>query len=312
MFNTKIRQFILNHALSREIFFYLFNKKANLRKIDKILTKDNIIIADEIADNVIVSLTSYGERIAELKYTLYSLVRQSVRPEKIIVNIAFEDEKYLNSELQIFQKYGVEFFLCKNLRSYTKLLPTLKRYPNKCIVTADDDIYYEKDWLKRLYNEHQCHPDDVCCHAVRKITYTKEVINSYQKWKLYKGNNINQSYNSNLLLGVWGVLYPPNVFYADVINENLFMKLCPFADDIWFYFMVCLNGRKIRQIHNPMKNLRCINPYREYGISAGTTLAQQNIGENKNDIQFRDILYYYGISEQQFINYVNGSNKSIY
>ena len=304
MNKAKLRQFILRHSLTRELFFFFGGRKANLKRIDRALAKDNLHLAEEKAENVIVSLTSYGERIPELKYTLYSLVAQSIRPEKIVVNIAFEDEKYISDELKSLEKYGVEFFLCKNLRSHTKLLPTLIRFQKSCIVTADDDIYYEKDWLRRLCEEHKLHPNDVCCHLVHGITYNNGFINSYQNWKHnYKTHTADKS---NFLLGVGGVLYPPDVFYKDILNENLFMSLTPYADDIWFYFMVILNNKSIRQIKKPLTNLCFINPYREYGITEGTTLMQQNVGENKNDIQFKNVLEHYGISEQKFIEYIEG------
>lgn len=302
MNKTKLRQFILQHSLTRELFFFFGGRKANLKRIDRALTKGNLKLAEEKAENVIVSLTSYGERIPELKYTLYSLVTQSICPEKIIVNIAFEDKKYINDELKSFEKYGVEFFLCKNLRSHTKLLPTLNRFPKSCIVTADDDIYYEKDWLRLLFEGHKHNPNDVCCHLIHRITYQNGIIKSYQNWKQHFKTYIADK--SNFLLGVGGVLYPPDVFYKDILNEELFMSLTPYADDIWFYFMVVLNNKNIRRINNPLANLRFVNPYREYGITSGTTLMQQNVGENKNDIQFKNVLAHYGIPEQKFIDYI--------
>lgn len=309
MIKNNIRQFVLSHTISRELFFFFGGRKANLKRIDRKLAKDNIKLAEEKAKNVIVSLTSYGERIPELKYTLYSLVVQSIRPEKIIVNIAYGDEKYLNEELKLFEKYNVEFYLCKDIRSYKKLIPSLKRFPNACVVTTDDDMYYSKDWLRRLYEEFLLHPDDVCCHILHKITFESNKINPYNKWI----NNCKATDAGKNIIGIGcgGILYPPNVFYKDILNEELFMSLTPYADDIWFYFMVILNNKSIRQIKKPLTNLCFINPYREYGITEGTTLMQQNVGENKNDIQFKNVLAHYGISEQRFIEYLSGKIKTL-
>ncbi len=307
MFKSKIRQFVLNHALTREVFFWVCGKKANLRKVDRALANGDIHLSNVSADNVIVSLTSYGERIKELKYTLYSLVVQSVRPDKIVVNLAFEDEKYVTEELKSFEKYGVEFFFCKNLRSHTKLVPTLKRFPNSNIVTADDDIYYAKDWLKRLYDDHKQYPNDVCCHYIRTVSYNNCKINSYHHWiPHYKFEPCCSAKSKNSLLGAWGVLYPPDSFYKDVYNEEVFLKLCPLADDIWFYFMVIFSGKKIRQIQNPMTKLCFVNPYREYGINGGVTLTQQNVIGSKNDIQIKNVLSHYEVSDSTFINFIEG------
>lgn len=304
MNKSTIRLFVLRHSLTRELFFFFGGRKANLKRIDRAIAKGNLQLADDKAENVIVSLTSYGERIPELKYTLYSLVVQSIRPEKIIVNVGFEDEQYISNELKSFAKYGVEFFLCKNMRSHTKLLPTLSRFPNACVVTADDDIYYEKDWLKRLYEEHLRHPEDVCCHLIETVTYRAGQVESYKKWKPHYHYKAVGASRRHLLLGAWGVLYPPDSLYKDAQKAELFFKLCPLADDIWFYFMVVFNGKKIRQIQNPMTKQRFINPYREYGIIDGVTLTQQNVIGGKNDIQIRNILSHYEISDTKFIDFI--------
>lgn len=304
MIKSVIRQFILKHSVTRELFFILGKHKVNLRQIDNALVKGDLQLADEKARNVIVSLTSYGDRIPDLKYTLYSLVVQSIRPEKIIVNIAFDDETKLNDEIKAFEKYDVEFFFCKDTRSYKKLLPTVQRFPNACIVTADDDLYFEKNWLQELYETHKKYPDDVCCHLVYKITHHNGVINTYKSW--IHNYRLCSADRSLFLLGGAGVLYPPNTFYKDIDKEDLFTKLAPLADDLWFYFMVILNGGTIRQVKNPQSNYRLVNPYREYGIVSGETLTQQNVGENKNDKQLRNILSYYNITEDMFIDYLEG------
>lgn len=309
MNKDKIRNFILNHCCTRELFFIIGKRKTNLRKIDKALKKRKLEQSKIKANNVIISLTTYGERINELKYTLYSLVKQSIKPEKIIVNIAYEDEKYINTDLRDFEQFDVEFYLCEDIRSYKKLIPTLKRYPDACIITTDDDIYYEKNWLKKLYEEHKKYPNDVCCHLVYKITHDNDKINTYQKW--IHNYKIYDSDRSIFLLGASGVLYPKGVFYKDILNNDLFMKLAPIADDMWFWFMVNLNEKSIRQIKKPYTNLRFINPYREYGISEGTTLMQQNVGENKNDIQFKAILDYYKISQKTLVEYFSGQRQRL-
>lgn len=59
----------------------------------------------------------------------------------------------------------------KDIRSYKKLIPILKKYPNKIIVTADDDVIYKKDWLERLYKDHLKYPNYILVHRVTKFIY---------------------------------------------------------------------------------------------------------------------------------------------
>ena len=306
MTKERIRQFVLDHALTRELFFLFGKRKADLAKIDRALAKGKLELAREKAENTIVSLTSYGERIPELKYTLHSLVTQSVRPERIVVNIAFGDEKRLTDEVKAFGRYGVEFFFCEDIRSYKKLLPALRRFPSSSIVTADDDIYYEKDWLKRFCETHREHPGDVLGHLVYKITHGNGKIAPYAAW--VHNYRAAPGEKGIFIVGAKGALYPPGVFHPDIRREDLFMRLSPLGDDLWFHFMTVLNGGTIRQVESPLPDSCYVNPYREYGISAGSTLTQQNVGNNRNDTQLRNILRHYGIPEEAFVDCLEGKN----
>ncbi len=40
----------------------------------------------------------------------------------------------------------------------------IEKYPNAIIVTADDDLYYKKHWLKELYELYVSKPGYVHCH----------------------------------------------------------------------------------------------------------------------------------------------------
>lgn len=304
MSKESIRQFVLDHAWTRELFFLFGKRKADLAKIDRALAAGELRPAEEKADNVIVSLTSYGERIPQLKYTLHSLVSQSVRPERIVVNLAREDEKFLTDEIRSFGRYGVEFFFCRDIHSYKKLLPTLERFPSACIVTADDDICYEKDWLKRFRETHAAHPGDVLGHLVYKIALGDGQIAPYAAW--VRNYRASPRERGVFVVGAKGALYPPGVFHRDIFREDLYLRLSPLGDDLWFHFMALLNGKTIRQVDRPLMNQCFVDPYREYGISGGRTLAQQNVGENGNDVQLRNILRHYGIAEAAFAAYVAG------
>lgn len=295
----RIREFVLNHSITREIFFIIGQRKVNLKKIEKKISKDKMIISQRKIEDCIVSLTSYGDRVMELKYTLYSLITQTIRPEKIIVNLSSSDMKNISPLLQSFENYGVEFVEVEDIKSYKKLIPTLQTYPEKIIVTADDDLYYKSDWLEKLWLNHIKNPTMIICHLTARISFLHNKLKPYNEWCFNK-KGTKPSF-SNLILSGGGTLFPPKSLYRDVCNADLFMKLSPTADDIWDYFMAFLQGTKIIQIQNSYSNLTYINPYREYGIIEGKTLTQENVGLGKNDEQFKNVLSYYNISEEEFI-----------
>ena len=42
----------------------------------------------------------------------------------------------------------------------------------------------------------------------------------------------------------------PHVLHHDVTNAELFMKLCPTSDDIWFWLMATMNGVRVCRVSN--------------------------------------------------------------
>ena len=56
-----------------------------------------------------------------------------------------------------------------DIKSYKKLIPTLKKYPEDIIITVDDDAIYTPDLIKELYMEHTKNPQDIQCCRAHKI-----------------------------------------------------------------------------------------------------------------------------------------------
>lgn len=274
-------------------------KKSSLKTIDKEALESEIssfksmgVSGDD--DGIIVSLTSFPQRMYELHYALYSLLTQSVKPSKVILWLAKEEFPHLEADLpeQVlkFKNNGLQIEWCNNIYSYKKLVPTLKKYPNNVIVTCDDDVFYEHNWLEILLNAHIKNPDCIICHRAHKIKYNDNVILSYRKW-VKKVYNKTPSFD-NFFTGVGGVLYPPNCFYKDILKEDIFLKLAPKADDIWFWAMAILNKTKISVADNCIKEMIYINPKRERGLIDEITLFASN-KNGGNDKQIRQILNYY-------------------
>ena len=277
--------------------FKLF-KRHELKTIDRDKVDNEIknFSSRGITDNtdVIVSLTSFPERMYEIKYTLYSLLNQTIKPEKVILWLSREEfpnlENDLPDDVLDFKKNGLTIGWTHNIYSYKKLIPALKEFPNKKIVTADDDIFYEKDWLEKLLIANQKYPDCIITHRAHKIKFTKNEIAPYKKWKK-KIKTCKPSF-VNFLTGAGGVLYPANCLYKDVTNENIFMEILPKADDIWFWAMAVLNGTKIFVPKNNIVKLTHVNPARERGLTDETTLfATNKLGGN--DIQLQKLIEYY-------------------
>jgi hypothetical protein len=308
--NRKIKQFVLSHSFLRESYFILFQKKINRNKIDKKIAKlsgEEQTNDKDRVDNLIVSLTTYGKRINDLKYTLYSLIVQTIQPEKIIVWLSKDEYNselsLIPKELSVFWGYGVEFRFCEDLRSYKKLIPALLAYPEYNIVTADDDIFYKKKWLEKLWKLHLKKPNTIIAHVTWKISFTKtKNVKKYNTWKREIKKHIDSPFL--MAMGCGGILYRRELLYKDVDNAALCMRLSPLADDIWFYFMAILNKTKISIVRNPYIKLKYIDIYKEYGLNDMPTLAAENVDNEKNDTQLAAVMEYYNLEGSKLYYYL--------
>jgi glycosyltransferase involved in cell wall biosynthesis len=212
----------------------------------------------KILKNTIISLTSYPARIDTVHVTIKNLLNQTVKAEKCILWLSKEEfpagEKELPKSLLALTKKGLTIEWCKNLKSYKKLIPALKNYPEKIIITFDDDTIYNKKTVEFLYNCHTMYPNDIVAHRVyRKYFNETNDFENFQgqlyydkKSRSYKNyESIKTSSFFNRLVGEGGVLYPPDCLHNEVLNEQKFTLLAPANDDIWFYLHAVYKKTKV-------------------------------------------------------------------
>ncbi len=244
---------------------------------------------------LIVSLTSYPERMYDIHYCLYSLLTQTIKPDKLILWLSEEEfpnkEKDIPKKVLHLQKFGLEIKWCgKNIKSYKKLIPALKEYPDDVIVTADDDIFYPANWLEKLYKAYLDDSSYIYCHNAHKITFEGRNIKSYMSWE--RSINDNTADFINVAVGCGGILYPPKSLHPDVFEQKTFMWLAPNADDIWFWAMAVLNNTKIRVLKHPINEIIYTNPKRDLGLTTEHTLYHVNM-KGGNDLQLKNVLETY-------------------
>ena len=293
---------ILNEESYSGYVKYSNNVKKKLNYINKNKLQKEIDNYDEVGvtskkrDNlIIVSLTSFPKRIIDIHYCIYSILNQNFKPDEVILWLAEEQfpnkQDDLPDSLLALEKNGLTIKWCHDIKSYKKLIPILKEYPNDFIVTADDDIFYPSDWLGNMWEEYQKNPKTIISSRARLIKLdSKNNIQKYNKWGLINKKGIS-SY-LNFPTGAGGTLYFPNALSDLVFEEKLFMEFCPSTDDIWFWAMAILNKTKISPIDKPLNNLKYVNIARDLGIIDSPTLWQVNRDGN-NDKQLNNIINYF-------------------
>lgn len=256
------------------------------------------VCSDFLCDEeVVVSLTTYGKRLQEVYLPIESIMQGTVKPNRIILWL---EDSLQDIVLPVFLqnqiKRGLQIEYCKDLRSYKKLIPTLKKYPDATILTIDDDAIYAPEMLERMLQIYKEFPKNIIANRVHTMTFTKDgSLNSYLDWKRDVWEK--QPSPLNFLTGVGGVLYPAHCFDKEVLNETVFMDICRFADDVWFYSMALKNGYIVKKAETKTSRgevfLDMQDPM-EVGLCAKNASSNPDV-ECRNDIQIKAVFEKYGI-----------------
>lgn len=251
----------------------------------------------ERKERFIVSLTSFPARISQIWITIETILRQSFKPDEIILWLDEEQFKgiELPETLVRLKSRGLTIRFCNDLRSHTKYYYAIQQFPNDTIITLDDDCYYPNNILSKLIDLHNKYPNAICSNRVHKIVLDNNNIRPYKKWKHnYKG--ILTPSHVLVQTGVSGVLYPPNSLNKDVLLLDIFKEKCRYADDLWLKVHSFRNNTKIVTGTDFNKDLINVSS------SQLEKLVTKNVFDGGNDKQFQDVCNHFSITPSQFID----------
>lgn len=259
------------------------------------------VTAIKRSPELIVSLTTIPERIGSVSLCLDSLLRQSLKPDRLILWLSESNDpgrptiskQTLPPDLHPLIQRGLEIRWCKDIRSFRKIIPALQAHPDALIVTADDDIFYPRHWLRMLYAAYQREPNYIHCHRAHLIQYNARGEHlPYRQWEFMANGYVMPLLDLFPTSG-GGVLYAPGHLHSEVLNESAFMSLCPNADDVWLKAMSLMTNvacKKVTSITFPITEIRIPN---------NRTLAADNLDRDGNDRQIGAVASRYGIFLQK-------------
>lgn len=241
-------------------------------------------------EEIIISLTTHGKRINTVYLTIESLFNQLVRANRIILWLSRDEFKLdtLPITLKRLQNRGLEIEFCNDLKPYTKIIPTLKKYSKSIVITVDDDIIYPSYFVQNLFYQYLENKKNVYFYRGHKIKIKGREFEEYLKWE----HEILEKEESYIYFptGVGGVLYPPGCFHKDVLREDIFLKICPLADDVWLKAMTLLNNIKCKKVEeNYNEDFFSLEEVQDIG------LCHINVINKKNDIQIKELNSKYGL-----------------
>lgn len=250
---------------------------------------------------MVVSLTTYPARFKLLPYSLFSLVTQTVQPQRIVVWLTESDvpqgEEGLPAGLLDFRQWGVEFrFYKKAIRSYTKIIPSLEAFPDSILLTVDDDQYYSPKLFERLLDAYDRRPEMIHANRRHRVRMSNGAYAPYRQWQ--KGDRrLKDARGSfwNLLLGFGGVIYPPHVFDSCVLDSEKFMRLAPGQDDLWLWANALRLGVKVAGLARPLWPNSIADPEDQDKL-VGQSLQNENVYGDGNDRAIAALESEYGLA----------------
>ena len=186
-------------------------------------------------------------------------------------------------------------FVDENLRSHKKYFYAFQDPRNEYVVTVDDDIIYPSNMIEKLWNSHVEHPNTVIARYAKTVAFTQNGVAPYSAWRGVKYNP-----SSSLAFGSGGgTLFPAKNLTRDILLKDIFMTICPKADDLWLYTMVRISGMKVYLVDNHSCSILNVQ------IMHDQRLQTENCDDGQNDIQLNNILSYihekYGLTYQLFL-----------
>lgn len=276
MLKNEIRKLLQVHPLINPFIYEDINRMGAFCGINNETKREH---------QIIVTLTAQREYFKELQITIFSILNQSLKPDRIILWLDEETESLatLPYEITRFIKNGLEIRFAKDVKNYTGSVYAFKEFKDSIIVTANNNIYYRKDWLKRLYLSYITNPDDIHVHCAQRVLLTNGATVVLREGTIYVSQE-SAEYN-NFLLGDGGVLYPPGCFSKEALRDDIFTKYAPDYDDIWFWIRGVIQNKKIRVVKNHYSTLIAVNIFKK--------LFDKSY-ENNFDLQFKSLMDLYG------------------
>ncbi len=206
-------------------------------------------VGNDAKEEIIISLTSFAQRLDNVAYTIESLMQQTLKADRIQLWLGSDKTLSENIPLNLknLEKRGLEIcFGEKDLGPYTKYYYAMKNHPDSLLITVDDDIFYPPNMIEKLYHAYQKEPSYIHCHRGHKILKENGVLQSYRDWDF--STKMDSASLSIFPTGVGGVLYFPGCLDEKALDDELFMRLSPNADDVWLKAMSLLNNTKCKTI----------------------------------------------------------------
>lgn len=233
-------------------------------------------------ERVIVSLTSFPQRIDQTYYAIKSLMIQTEKADRIILWLAqeqFPDCKIPEQFDELIDR-GLEIrFTPIDLRSHKKYYYILQEQrPEELVITFDDDIIYESNAIEKLLLFHEKYPRCIVCNRGETIQIDEQGNpKPYKQWHVRSDIGVKEPSMYIVPSTGAGCLYPYGILPESTFDIKNIQRLAFTADDMWMRFNSIQTGIKV------IKTRRDIAILCNVSDSQKINLSQINCIEGEND-----------------------------
>jgi len=285
-------------------FFHKKKALAQISKFDKTITC-NGLNTEKRDFELIVSFTSFPVRIKSAAYVADAMLRQTLRPDKIILYLADNEltlqelpEEYVN-----LQARGLTIEFVENLKPHKKYFYAIKNFQESIVVTVDDDILYPENLLETLFESYKRYPQCVSAMRAHRILFKNGKLLPYNSWE-YESSYSKLPQLDLFATGGAGALYPPKCMDEELFNEETIKKTSLGADDVWLKFMqlkkktpvVLADTNKVKLLYIP--------------ASQKISLWSENRDNNRNDKIIKACMEFLQIDECDLLRMISGDKNA--
>jgi len=196
----------------------------------------------------VVSLTTYGPRVGTVHLAIESIAAGTLRPCRLILWLD-EVDVLANppAALRRLMRRGLEIRATEDYGPHKKYFPYARSIGSHDapLVTADDDWFYPRAWLKSLVDVSTSPSGgwSSAAHRARRVRIEGGSIAPYARWEVADDSEVTAR---TIGVGCWGQLLPPAVLDLAREEGEVFMHRAPRADDIWIHMLTLRAGHLVR------------------------------------------------------------------
>lgn len=244
---------------------------------------------------LIVSLTSFPQRISIVGTCIASLLAQTTKADAVILWLSTDQFPRRDAELpaellaRVDGTFRIEW-VDGDLGPHKKYFYAAQQHPDALIVTVDDDAVYSPNLLQNLVEGHRERPHAIVTDRANLILFRPDgTFRSYDGWA-YNAGHLRGVLTYQLLpTGVGGVLYPPGSIPLAAFDVPAIHATSRFADDLWLKVMTTANGY-------PVWMPRERSGYRLIEDAQESALWRINAFQGHNDAALARVLSYFAQS----------------